>query len=305
MGIDNKKVRVKKYKNYILYAVSLLMVLVIESSCTKTSIDDIPSYLQIDTASIIASGLQGTSSHKITDIWVYSGNEYLGTYELPAKFPILKSGKTDFRFYAGIKMNGINETRVAYDFLKIITQNVKLQHDSVSVVHHLKFTYADNVVFAWAENFEQYNLSLDSTSRSEVNFSRVALPELATVFPYELNEYAAKVVITDETSLFECQSHDALKLPNNGKQAFLELNYKSNNHFTVGIVAIGAVEKQHAILGVNPSKTWNKIYINLTSALSSNSDASKFRIFFTASKTTDEPQAEIYLDNIKVIHSPF
>lgn len=289
--------------NIINYFVALL-IFASFTSCSEKNSDEIPSYLKIDTASIISTGLQGTSSHKITDVWVYSGNEFIGAYELPAKFPILKKGVTGLRFYAGIKMNGINETRIPNDFFEAIDVNMRLQQDSVSVIKHLKFAYNENVIFAWTENFEQFNLSLDSTSRSEINFNRVNLPELASAFPFELNEFAAKVVIDNDTSLFECQSHDAFKLPNNGKTAFLELNYKSNNIFTIGIIAVGNISKQHPILVVNPSETWNKLYVNLTSALSAYQDYSSFRIYITATKVNKEAPAEIHFDNLKLIHFP-
>jgi hypothetical protein len=280
----------------------LLTIVLILTSCTKTSIDEIPSYIAIDTISVSTTSVQGTASQKIFDAWVYADNELIGAFELPAKFPVLKSGTSELTIFAGIKLNGINETRAPYPFYQQIVKTVNLEREAVTDLGHMNFTYIAGTKFAWMENFEQSNLSIDSTARSEVNLVRTRLDELSTVFPGEDNKYAAKVVIPNDSLVFECASHDAYKLPTTGTSVFLELNYKSNNAFTVGLFLNGAVTSQRSVLVVNPSTTWNKIYINLTPTVSSLPDVNSFKVFFTAKKSTDDAQAEIYFDNIKLLH---
>lgn len=287
-------------KHILLFAsVASLMWL---AGCTKSLTDEVPSYIAVDSISLSVSPIQGTASHKIVDTWVYAGSDLVGGFELPAKFPVLKDGNTELTLLAGIKMNGINETRVPYPFYETIKKTVNLQTEKVTDLGHIRFSYKASTQFAWQESFEQYSFSLDSTSRSEVNLYRVAVPELSKVFPYEINQYAGRVLINDKTSVFECQSHNWLKLPTDGRAAFLELNYKSNNTFTVGLVIKDAVSTQHSILVVNPSQSWNKIYINLTPALTSNTSASNFKVYFAAMKDDDVDKAEIYFDNIKLVH---
>lgn len=271
-------------------------------SCTKTSIEEIPSYLAIDTMSISTTSFQGTASQNIFDAWVYADNELIGAFEMPAQFPVLKSGTSVLTIFAGIKLNGINETRVPYPFYQQISKTVNLEREQVTELGHMKFAYVEGTKFAWKESFEQGNLSLDPTARSEVNFVRTALPELAAAFPYETNEYAAKVVIPADTLVFECVSHDSFELPTSGTSVFLELNYKSNNPFTVGLFVNSTVVSQRSVLVVNPSSTWNKIYINFTPTISNFTDADSFRVFFTAMKSTTDANAEIKFDNIKLVH---
>ena len=183
------------------------------TGCSKNTVEQIPSYLAIDTISINVNAIQGTASHKIVDSWVYANNELIGGDELPSRFPILKSGTTSLTIFAGIKLNGINETRSPYPFYQKISKTVTLVRDSVLDLGHLKYQYAEGTKFAWIENFEQNNLSIDTSARSEINMVRTKLPELAAAFPYEQNEYAAKVVIPSDTLVFECVSHDSFKLP--------------------------------------------------------------------------------------------
>lgn len=274
----------------------------IVSACTKTSLDEIPSYIAVDSISIKVTSFQGSASHKVVDTWVYAGNDLVGGFELPAKFPVLKSGNTELTIHAGIKLNGMNETRVPYPLYAPIVKTVLLEREKVTDLGQLEFSYKEGTVFAWIENFEQYNPSIDSTSRSEIALQRVELPELATVFPYETNEYAMKVEIPNDSLVFEAASHDQLKLPTDGRAVFLELNYKSNNSFTVGLFKISSIVISKEILVVNPSSTWNKIYINFTPTLSESQDYTNFKVFFIAKKDENVAKAEIFLDNIKLVH---
>jgi hypothetical protein len=56
-------------------------------------------------------------------------------------------------------------------------------------------------------------------------------------------------------------------------------------------------------LTVNASPSWNKIYINVTDIVRSNSSAAGFKIYITAALDASLTQANIYLDNIKLIHN--
>jgi len=285
-----------------LFFLFSLLTFVIISGCTKPSVDDIPSYIAIDTMSIKVNSMQGTASQNITDSWVYADNDLVGAFELPAQFPVLKSGNTTLYIFAGIKLNGINETRVPYPFYDRIQKTVTLEQEKVTKLGHLNFTYVPTTKFAWLEDFEQVNLTLDSTKRSEVNFTRAKLSELETAFPGEDNDYAASVIIPNENEVFESISNDAFKLPTDGTAVFLEINYKTNNPFTVGLFINGEISSQRPVLVINPSSKWNKIYVNLTPTLSTYTSASNFKVFFTAIKSTTEANAEIFFDNIKLVH---
>lgn len=291
------KIKIQRI-NFIFFTTAFLLIL----GCGKTSIDEIPSYIQVDTISINVNSVQGTASQKITDVWVNAGNDLIGAFELPAQFPLLKSGSTQLSLFAGVKLNGINETRAPYPFYDRIIKTINLEREKVTDLGHLKFAYAEKTKFEWQENFEQDNLSIEPTSRSEIKFSRTLLPELKAAFPGEINEYAAKVVISNDTLVFEAASHNFFKLPTDGSAVFLEMNYKSNNPLSFGVIVNGAVTSNRPVLILNPSSKWNKIYINLTPTLSNYSSANSFKIYFSSVKSTEVPKAEIYFDNIKLLH---
>ncbi len=246
--------------------------------------------------------MQGTVSQKIVDAWVSTDNDLEGAFELPAKFPVLKSGASSILIQPGIKMNGVSGNRVPYPFYNSITIPVTLKHEKTDSLINLQTSYKSNTVFAWLEDFEDPNLSIDTTARGSIKLTRYNDPSLASAFPGESNLYAARVVLQNDSVLFECVSHNSFVLPNNGSEVFMELNYKTNCPFTVGLIVYGAQNTQQDVVVVNPSRNWNKIYINFTPTILLNTNAVKYKVFINANKVVGGPDADIMFDNIKLLH---
>lgn len=282
-----------------------VLVLVVLVSCKPQPEDLVPSYLSIKSADLQADNMQGTSYSKITDIWVYDGNTLIGAFELPFRCPIIKEGSTAFNFYAGIKMNGIKGTRVPYPFYKVSEQNIELFKDSIVSIDNITFKYDDRSVFQFIEDFESQANTFEKTNLSNIDIERFYFPELNNLVPGELNNYAAGAKVSTDTVFFEWQTVSAYELPTNGRECFLELNYKCNIGFAVGIVTQGSFPVYHPILNINPSETWNKIYVNLTATLGNFSNSKKFKIYITSRNISDTNEfSEVYVDNIKLINFP-
>ena len=54
---------------------------------------------------------------------------------------------------------------------------------------------------------------------------------------------------------------------------------------------------------INPNKSWNKIYVNMTPTANNNSNATGFRVFIEAYKPDSLATAEILLDNLKLLYT--
>src|SRR6266481_1051492 len=77
--------------------------------------EPIPSYLQVDNITLHTDlSTQGSSSSKISDVWVTVDGLVQGIYELPAKFPLLFDGSHRVQLKGGIILNGISDTRAPY-----------------------------------------------------------------------------------------------------------------------------------------------------------------------------------------------
>src|ERR1017187_10151763 len=124
------------FKFVVLYITLLSIIIMLPSCHLFEPSSGIPSYLQIDSIGLTITNplLQGSSSHKITDAWVYVDEQLLGVFQLPAKLPVLASGIHAIDIKAGIEINGIASSRGYYPFYTVFSQNVNLITDSVVTI---------------------------------------------------------------------------------------------------------------------------------------------------------------------------
>lgn len=287
----------KKFQLFLL--LSALSVLAFWS-CDKDNLKPgLPAFLNIERFEMQTNyPQQGTASHKITDVWVYADDQLAGIFEMPATVPVLKDGNAKLRLEAGIKLNGIKTTRVNNPFLEpLIMDSFTFYPDSIITINPT-VTYRSTTKFAWIEDFEGSTISLDTTRLlSKANIVKTAFGNA-----YEGN-HSGYIHLTEENNTFEAASFESFKLPTTGTPVFLELNYKNDYTFAIGIFAQTAsqiIKKE--IIYLVPQDDWNKIYINLTDMLVDSPNAVDFKIFFRTALADGYDAAEIYLDNIKVMH---
>src|ERR1051325_6642847 len=83
--------------------------------------ETVPSYLKVDSIALHADpNTEGSSTSKFTDVWVTVDGLVQGAYEMPAKFPLLFSGKHRIQLRAGVLLNGISGTRAPYAVLNAV-----------------------------------------------------------------------------------------------------------------------------------------------------------------------------------------
>ena len=298
IGADNRK---KPMTNkYAIASIVLLTILL--SSCNKFVNDKgIPSFVYIDKIDFQAGFAQGSDSAKITDVWIYIDNDYRGTYELPATFPILKSGAQNITIKPGVVLNGIAATRSINPFMKNMDKVVNLIPDSI-IKLTLSTTYVSDAKFVWnsvgQEDFEQSGITVDSINGSTTNIFK----SQQDVFE---GDYSGQIHLDDSHSYFIGTSVTDFDMPKNNLGTLMEIHCKNpGTILTMGVffnLAGGTVSKEEYLF-VNKGENWKKMYINLTELMASYSNAKNFKVFFSASLPAGMSQTNIYLDNIKLIH---
>lgn len=287
------------YRRMIRFTCGLCILFLIASSCEKFSGDQtVPAYLKIDSIYLSASYYtEGTSSHRITDAWVYVNDEFLGAYELPARLPVLKSGKQQLKIWPGIKKNGIAATRVSYEFYTPVTRVIDLVPDSTVSMGVVKTTYQSSALFLWKEDFENISISLDTTDRSTAHIERTAS---GSPFTFEGN-HSGMVVLDSAHNFIECQTHSEYTIP--ASPVFLEMNFNTSNSLVVGVFTYGStLLYQTPIITLNPTNgQWRKIYIDLSTTLNAYSGMTSFRVYFYAFKDAGLKQSSILFDNFKAV----
>lgn len=281
------------------------------SSCRKFDGDQtVPSYISIDSMNIVTDyPLEGSNSNKITTLWIYVDGNIEGIYELPVRAPILARGEHELRIEGGIYLNGIKALRIPYPFYKPVIKNVNLEEAVILDLNAEDFstTYETTCDFVWMEDFEDPSISLDSLSPSKVNIQRTTPANNPDAFLSPNSMYSGVITLTSEKDYFRLStnvgSDEGFVLPRGSNPVFLEINYKCDAVFRVGVFAknYNTVET-NPVLNMNPSAEWNKIYVNLKPVVNASVNAINFNIFFEGFGNEGTEPTKIYLDNIKLIH---
>lgn len=287
------------HRRLLRYFCFLFILPLVITSCEKFSGDQtIPAYLGIDSIYLATSYYtEGTSSQRITDAWVYVDDEFIGAFELPARLPVLKSGKHSLKIWPGIKKNGIGATRVSYAFYSPIARDVVFVPDSATQTGVLKTTYQPTTVFSWKEDFDDVSISLDTTRGSIAYIERTPAGSPLT---FEGN-HSGMVVLDSLHDFFECQTHAEYPIPY--APVFLEMNFNTANSIVVGVFTYGSTTLyQTPIITLNPTNgQWKKIYIDLSTTLNAYSGMMTYRVYISAFKDAGLKQSVILLDNFKAV----
>ena len=283
----------------------ILSLLVLFISCKKEEDKAIvPAYLHIDQFVINADfNKDGTESEKITTAWIYVNDVMLGAYDLPAEFPVIANGPTKISVEAGMNLNGIARLRTPYPYYSFYNQQIDLTPDRVhylnvgvdSLPHGDYINYLNLTVI---ENFENPGFGLEPTPKSDTTFIKVDKSEGAFVFKNEPTN--SGLISLKPQHIFEVVSiskFDFVPVQN----YYIELNYKSEIPFTVGVFMDRGFEIiQAPVVEVFPSENWNKIYINLITELGQTQPVD-YKIFIGAINHETSTK-EIFIDNVKLVY---
>lgn len=280
-------------KHILLYG--LLIICFALNSCNIINPDeDVPGYIRCDSATITTdNNTQGSNSSRITDAWIYVDDIFQGAYELPAHFPLLSLGNHKIKIDPGITINGIAASRAVYPFYSSFDTTiniVSLGEYSINPV----LEYNSLADFAQLENFEgSISLTRDASSDTAL-FTRSDAESFESGY--------GCFFIDDAHPNFKYASTATYLLPYSAT-AYLELNYKCNQEFIVGLTTqvSTATYNDDAVI-VKASSSWKKIYILLSDVLKLTTNATGHKIFIRAVKSSTVSLGTVYIDNLKVIY---
>lgn len=287
-------------KSYFILGI-LLATAIFISSCDETVPE--PAYIYIDNIYFTSDSARGSSSSAITDVWPSVDGQQLGANTFPCIFPVILDpnfSTNSIKISAGIKDNGITNTRTIYPFYVPYITSLKLEPGKIDTFHPT-LQYDPTATIIVVEDFEKPNVPIFTTDR-DGNPNTVMLHQSTEVFE---GNYSGQLVI--DSANLDCtvssSSHFYNLQSSFASPVYIELNYKTNTPFQVGIVAHysnGSSEITYKG-GGNATTGWKKIYFNLTAEVY-NSNATEYSLIFRALKYPDVDQPLIYLDNIKLLH---
>ncbi len=251
------------------------------------------------TVAVTNATLQGTTNHKITDLWYYVNEQFKGAYPNGNMFPIPSTGPTQIIVKAGIKNNGISSTRQPYEFYDGIIIDTSVMPGIVAK-RNFVFHYKAGANFRWLEDFEGFGtttgISIKRSSNSDTSFS--ILNSSISPFP---NVYEGTkcfyFAVDDVKQIARFESTALYPLPKQGQPVYLEMNYKCTQPFDVGVYNGSTYQ---SVVTVNTSEDWNKIYIQLSSGVSTLPTTTS-GLFFSAFRDQTASSSQFWIDNIKII----
>jgi hypothetical protein len=280
--------------------ITYLLIILVLSSCQKEDTGGIPAYIKINNITVIDTTINSsttdTSTYKnITDAWVYVNDQIQGVYELPAKFPVLKDGDTKIKIYAGIKNNGIASERISYPFFAAYTINTTLTIDSTTTINPI-VSVRKNISGEFDDFDNGYSFNYDTCFQVLSNgpygkYGSLSLSDSDSILITEIN-------YRDFPLSFD-------NVPQQGSPTYMELDYKSNTSFLVGMdinFPSSSIPLKKGLLWINPKEDWNKIYIDLTQTVSEAIGAESFSVFIKMQRDSNLDENKLDFDNIRIIH---
>ena len=280
-------------KNFSFVFIIVCMPLLMQfSSCHKDSAT--PSYVYVNPFILkIDSVAQGTSNNKIEDVWLYVNEQSLGAYQLPAKIPVIANGSTQLLLSPGVLKNGITTMHFQYPFYTAYFDTVVLTKSQTTVITPI-VKYIDSAKFHLNETFENGNTFSKLIGDTTIYRDNQPSERL-------WSQWYGKITLTPTNDTVEVYT-PYFTLPYNSI-VFIEMNYKCDIPITIGLLVNNSSGgEKYWVETLNAHSTWNKIYIDISDAVTQLQGTS-YGIILKAGNTSGDitsPQ-NIYLDNIKLI----
>jgi len=281
-------------KLYLLSLVNLFLLF----SCKKYKPAEAAFFIRTPNANVATinntSVQQGSGSNKITDLFLYVDGKFQGVYPVGNLMPIIhKNSHVTINVFAGIKNNGITDTRIVYPFYDFTTLDT-LVESGKTIERPFTFKYGSGVKFEMLEDFEPGNIGLKivKSPESQIDYKLITSSD-------RFEGRSLEMSLTGDSVEAQIESTISYPLPTGSANVYLELNYKCTAPFSIGL--IGDAGKKDAFI-FNPQTTWNKTYIQLSNTVNLVPVSTKYKIYFRMVKTDDYPEARMFLDNIKLLH---
>lgn len=279
----------------------LILLALLMLSCEKFNQEEpIPAYIKIDSFTLGDTNLIGSQSKRITDAWVTHNGDILGVFQLPAIVPIIPEDSNELFIKAGVMMNGMIETRLAYPFYQPYIQNYNLEANTTTNINpEVIYRTDDQIDIYYFNDFESENINIDVMENSHVEpkFSESEIFEGNGSLHLQLTGHAG-----DSLAQFVMGEPFAYPPVSAEPAVMLELNYKCDHNFSIGLYLDNGVsqELRRFFTIVSTNGQWKKNYFNLTGTMSPLEYIShRFTIEALLSNTADE--ANIFIDNIKIL----
>lgn len=260
---------------------------------------EVPSFIRLDEIFIDSTSYDsvGTIDHRIEYAWMYINNNLQGVYKLPFLVPVQNYGEVDVEIRAGIpQLQEVGGGGAAvYPFYSSWKGKTTLMTNDTSV---LKPTvrYTPGKLIQYKDDFEL----LVSPNNLFQKYSADGVVEYINneVVAYEGQGYVEMLLLDGESEVVMANIQ-LWNVPKYADAYYIEMNYKCNSLFTVGIQT---TEHARDVVSYYSSNEWKKVYIDVTSAVK-NLPGAGVRVYFKINRGAEETGPKwLLIDNFKFIY---
>lgn len=282
-----------------IYILGFCLGVILFSNSCDISPAATPSFLHIDTIAVDSTSFDstGTVSHAIRYAWVYANDNLLGVFWLPAVIPVLEEGEVEITVFGGISENGIATQAGRYPFYAPWQKKINLNAmDTATVFPRVR--YPKGFVVPVNQTFDQ----------AQLNGMSLAIVQGGGFYSILLNEteaYEGQGCLQlylpegDQDMILETSS---LPVPTGKAGYFIEMDYRNNCDFLLGLRAAGS-NQAASLIGVRPRQEYNKLYVNITNLVDQLSGISEaVHLFIRVPQDTSIADQRVYIDNLKLVY---
>lgn len=282
----------------------ILLILFFSSCSFFDKQEETPSYLRVEKFTVQTVSAMGTNSNNITEGWIYVNGDALGVFELPCTIPVLTEGTNRVTVFAGIKNDGITAIRVIYPYYTSYETNVDFTRGTIDTIRPTCTYFDPPYCNIDKEEFEDAGIKFVADAASIGNITKTNLA--GEVFE---DNYSGKIEMNAADLYLKSYYTTNFFFPGNGAAAYVELDYKNNFPFTIGMEITepsNVVNTDNTI--ITPSYDndgnliWKKIYISLTELVNLHPNATNFRVYVKAGNMDGANGQIVLIDNFKVVY---
>ena len=259
----------------------------------------LPTYLRLHPAVFKTQPNTGTKHQNIEDYWLYVDHKIIGVIPTNNVIPVIGDGIKDISILPGIRVNGLRDNAYVYSFLQPFNSSVTLCQCADTIDIYPQFEYKNEALFSFVEDFENSNrFTIDLDQSSATN----AVTQTTTAAE---GSYSLALNVSASASTNSITTLDFYKdFLSDGRDVFLEFEYKSDFPFLVGIQThLTSGDFLEYAAGIYATQEWKKMYINFTDLVLASKSTGGYRPVFTVTHPggTIDP-GNLYIDNIKLVH---
>lgn len=264
-------------------------------SCRKEDIAS-PSFINIPEFSTTVKINQGSDHQPFPYLNIFIDENSVGVVQAPSTLATIKKGAVNLDIFPVIRQFA-REGTTTYSVMKPFSLSTTLKENETDTIRPV-FEYHDNAEFPWLEDFNDNFASLQLKTGTIDTFYIENDPDISL----DGSNYMHIPMGAGE-SYFEIESADLFNLPVDGRDVYMEIDYRCNVAFTIGVYATSSTEVI-ALPSVSPYDTegeWRKAYIYLSDETRNRTLDTRFRVFVRA-VNAEVADPHIYFENIKLVY---